>query len=164
MCPPARLCRLLPPVRGELLQRFNRQEVEQTEIEMFQIDVDYSTEHVEVDDTIEVTANLMFTPPGSGDAGMIVLDVAVPTGFAPAVETVQALVIERRQIKRYEIAGRKVILYIEDLKPGEPMQVRFDARALYPVRAQPVTSEVYSYYNPHWRGETLGSSVIVTGE
>ena len=65
---------------------------------MFQIDVDYSTEHVEVDDTIEVTANLMFTPPGSGDAGMIVLDVAVPTGFAPAVETVQALVIERRQI------------------------------------------------------------------
>ena len=113
---------------------------------------------------IEVTANLMFTPPGSGDAGMIVLDIAVPTGFAPAAETVQALVIARRQIKRYEIAGRKVILYIEDLKPGEPMQVRFDARALYPVRAQPVTSEVYSYYNPHWRGETLGSSVIVTGE
>ena len=24
--------------------------------------------------------------------------------------------------------------------------------------------EVYSYYNPHWRGETLGSSVIVAGE
>ena len=148
----------------QVVHRFNLPEVERADIEMFQIDVDYGTEHVEVDDTIEVTANLMFTPPGSGDAGMIVLDVAVPTGFAPAVETVQALVIERRQIKRYEIAGRKVILYIEDLKPGEPMQVRFDARALYPVRAQPVTSEVYSYYNPHWRGETLGSSVIVTGE
>ncbi len=151
-------------VVAQVVHRFNLPEVERAGIEMFQIDVDYSTEHVEVDDTIEVTANLMFTPPGPGDAGMIVLDVAVPTGFAPAAETVQALVIDRPQIKRYEIAGRKVILYIEDLQPGEPMQVRFDARALYPVRAQPVTSEVYSYYNPHWRGETLGSSVVVTGK
>ena len=37
----------------------------------------------------------------------------------------------------------------------------FDAKALYPIRAQPVTSKVYSYYKPHWRAEGLGEGVIV---
>ena len=27
------------------------------------------------------------------------------------------------------------------------------------MRAQPVRAQVYSCYNPHWRGEKLGSSV-----
>ena len=56
-----------------------------------------------------------------------------------------------------------MILYIDDMAPGDSLQLAFDAVALYPVRAQPVTSQVYSYYNPEWRGETLGQSVTVTG-
>ena len=108
-----------------------------------------------------------FTPPASPgpapDAGMVVLDVAVPTGFAPVTDTVAALVDDNAQVKRYEIAGRKVILYLEDRTPGEELELRFDARAQYPVRAQGVTSQAYSYYTPHWRGETLGESVTVSG-
>ena len=65
------------------------------------------------------------------------------------------------KIKRYEVAGRKAILYLEDLVPGETVDVEFDAPELHPVRTQPVTSQVYSYYNPQWRGETLGKSVTV---
>ena len=56
-----------------------------------------------------------------------------------------------------------MILYIDDMAPGDSLQLAFDAVALYPVRAQPVTSQVYSYYNPEWRAETLGQSVTVTG-
>ena len=50
---------------------------------------------------------------------MVVLDVAMPTGFEPVRETVGELVEENANLKRFEIAGRKVILYIEDMLPGE---------------------------------------------
>ena len=129
---------------------------------MFHVDVTYNADHVQVDDIIEITADLAFVPTTSLDAGMIVLDVAVPTGFAAEVDSVRQLVQAYPRVKRYEIAGRKVILYIEDLNAGHGMQLRFNARAQYPVRAQPVTSKAYSYYNPAWRGETLGVSVTVS--
>ena len=64
-------------------------------------------------------------------------------------------------MKRFDVAGRKVILYIENMAPNESVAVSFNARALYPIRAQPVTSQVYSYYKPHWMAESLGESVTV---
>ena len=151
---------------AQMVQRFNMPAVDRPAVEMFRIDVEYSADHVAVDDLIEVTARFAFTPPevvGSApDAGMVVLDVAIPTGFAPVTETVEMLVNDYARVKRYEVAGRKVILYLEDLSPGEELELRFDARARYPVRAQPVTSRAYSYYTPHWRAETLGTSVTVS--
>ena len=152
-------------VVAQVVHRFNMPEVERPEVEMFRIEVDYSADHVAVDDVIDIAARLTFSPPEGleVEAGMIVLDVAVPTGFAPVTETVEALVEDMWQVKRFEVAGRKVILYIEDLQRGESLDLLFQARAQYPVRALPVTSQVYSYYNPHWRGETLGGSVIVEG-
>ena len=92
---------------------------------------------------------------------MATLDVAAPTGFAPIPDTVAGLVERHAEVKRYDIAGRKVILYLDDLAPHEWPELRFEVRAQYPVRAQPVTSQVFSYYKPHWRGQTLGSSVTV---
>ncbi len=149
-------------VVAQVVHRFNLPEVQTSSPETFHIDVTYSADHVQVDDIIEITAALAFVPTTPLDAGMIVLDVAVPTGFAAEVNTVRELVQAHKRVKRYEIAGRKVILYIEELKAGDEMSLRFNARARYPVRAQPVTSEVYSYYNPDWRGETLGASVTVS--
>ena len=152
-------------VIAQVVHRYNMPEVDVQEVERFQIEVDYSAEHVAVDDLIDITSRVSFsTSPGeSADAGMIVLDVAVPTGFEPVRETVATLVESVPRVKRFEVAGRKVILYIEDLEEGEWLEVEFQARAQYPVRAQPVTSEVYSYYQPDWRSEVLGASVVVEG-
>ena len=148
-------------VLAQVVRRFNRPEVDRPQTEMFRIDVGYSTDRIEVDDLITVTAEVEFTPPVPLEAGMVVLDVSIPTGFAPVTETVKALVEEDPRIKRYEVSGRKVILYIEDLLPNRPMRMQFEAVALYPVRAQPVVSQVYSYYTPGWKGESLGRSVTV---
>ena len=148
-------------VLAQVVRRFNRPEVDRPQTEMFRIDVGYSTDRTEVDDLITVTAEVEFTPPVKLEAGMVVLDVSIPTGFVPVAETVKALVEEDLRIKRYEVAGRKVILYIEDLLPNRPMRMQFEAVALYPVRAQPVVSQVYSYYTPGWKGESLGRSVTV---
>ena len=94
---------------------------------------------------------------------MVVLDVSVPTGFAPVAETLDTAVSQQSKLKRYEVAGRKVIFYIENMLPGEQISLSFRARALYPVRAQAVTSQVYSYYRPEWKGESLGGAIVVGG-
>ena len=145
----------------QVVRRFNLPNVEPTASQAFQITVDYGTEHVAVDDLITVSASVRFTPFEYIEAGMVVLDIAVPTGFAPVTASIDALVEAEPKLKRFDVAGRKVILYIEDMLPDERIELEFTARALYPVRAQAVTSEVYSYYNPEMRGETLGGALTV---
>ena len=114
-----------------------------------------------MDDLISVSATVDFVPTADLDVGMVVLDIAMPTGFSPVVETVETLVNDNPKIWRYDLAERKVVLYVEDLVANETFNVQFDAKAGYPVTAQPVTSQVYSYYNPQWRAEALGPSVTV---
>jgi CD109 antigen len=104
-----------------------------------------------------------FNPPEPLKAGMVVVDVAVPTGFEPVRESIEEAVAGEPQMKRFDVAGRKVIFYIEDMEPGDSISFSFQARALYPVRAKGVASQAYSYYNPEWRGETLGEEIAVSG-
>ena len=51
--------------------------------------------------------------------------------------------------------------HVDDLRPDETLAYSFQARALYPVRAQAVSSQVYAYYRPEWRGESLGGQLVV---
>jgi CD109 antigen len=148
-------------VMGQLVRRYNLPEPDWVLAPIFDLHVDYGTERVEVDDTIDITATIRFNPPQPLAAGMIVLDVAIPTGFAPVAETIDILVAGEPKLKRWDQAGRKVIFYIEDMRPGEVLTLTFAARALYPVRAQPVASQVYAYYRPEWRGESLGGGLVV---
>ncbi len=142
--------------------RYNVPDRETEVPDVFDITVDYGTESVEVDDLITVNTSVAFNPPEEIEAGMVVLDIAVPTGFEPVRETVAVLVAEDPLFKRFEIAGRKVIFYIDNLQAGQTLTFAFQARAKYPVRAKEVVSQVYSYYRPEQRGETLGGALIVT--
>ena len=157
---------VLPEGEGEVVvqvvNRFNLPDVEVQPVDAFRIDVEYSADNIEVDDRIQVAVEIEFNPPIAVKAGMVVVDVSIPTGFAPVSETVQALVEEYSNIKRREIAGRKVILYIEDMVPNESLSFEFEAVAVHPVQAQPVTSQVYAYYSPHMRAEHLGQEVSVS--
>jgi CD109 antigen len=146
----------------QAVTRFNLPEAEK-EQDVFDIDVDYGTEQVEVDDLITVAVNVRFAPPIPVEAGMVVLDVSVPTGFAPVRESIDAVVEINAQIKRYEVAGRKVIFYIENMKPGQSVSFNFKGKALYPVKAKGVASQAYSYYRPEWKGEVLGRDISVGG-
>ena len=145
----------------QVVRRFNLPEVEQAARQVFEINVDYGTDHVKVDDLITVSVNVRFTPFEQIEAGMVVLDIAVPTGFAPVTDSIESLVDETPRLKRYDIAGRKVILYVEDLLPEESITLEFAARAVHPVRAKATTSEVYSYYNPDMRAESLAGAITV---
>ncbi len=144
-------------VQGVL--RYNLREAEQT-ASVFDIDVDYNTAQVAVNDLIDIDATVTFDPPEPIKAGMVVVDISVPTGFA-AVDESLAKLLEQPGVKRYDVAGRKVIVYIEDMDPGDKVSFSFQARALYPVKAKGTVSSAYSYYTPDWRGETLGQAVTV---
>ncbi|MDI7276887.1 MAG: alpha-2-macroglobulin family protein, partial [Anaerolineae bacterium] len=145
------------------VRRFNVPAAEPRERSAFQIDVRYGTEQVAVNDLIDVDVSVRFTPPEPIKAGMVVLDIAVPTGFSPEAETIDEVVERLAKIKRYEMAGRKVVFYIEDMMPNEEIHFSFQARALYPVRALAVTSVAYAYYKPELKGESLGGAVVVFG-
>jgi len=92
---------------------------------------------------------------------MTVLDISVPTGFVPVEEMLDEAVDSDPHIMRYDVAGRKVIFYSQDLAPGEEVEFEFKALACYPVRAKGVTSKAYSYYKPEWEGETLSQAVVI---
>ena len=145
---------------AQLVLRYNLPRAEK-ETEVFHIEVDYDTHQVEVNDCLEIKVSVEFDPPLPIEAGMVVLDISVPTGFVPVEESIQKVAEAEARIKRYDVAGRKVIFYIEDMAPGNEIRFAFEALASYPVRAKGVTSQVYAYYKPEWKGETLSQPVVV---
>jgi CD109 antigen len=145
---------------AQVVRRFNIPEPEKTE-KILKVSVDYDATEVEVDDIVTVSVELEFAPPIPVEAGMIVLDISVPTGFSPVTESIAAAVDRVEKIKRYDIAGRKVIFYIENMAPGDRIRFTFDVKAMYPVKAKGVSSQAYSYYQPEIRGETLSGDITV---
>lgn len=150
---------------GQVVRRFNEPAADTAPAsQMLKIDVKYDTTEVEVNDLVKVSVNLAFNPLSElniSEAGMIVLDVSIPTGFEAVTDSIIAVTQKMANIKRYDIAGRKVIFYVENMKPGESIAFDFQVRALYPVKAKGVTSTAYSYYKPDIKGESLGAAVTV---
>ena len=78
-------------------------------------------------------------------------------------ETIVAAVEGEARLKRYDVAGRKVLFYIEDMFTGDRISFTFQVKAMYHFKARGVSSEVCSYYKQEFRGETLSEDVIVSG-
>ncbi|MFC1982724.1 hypothetical protein ACFLV5_02950 [Chloroflexota bacterium] len=131
---------------------------------MLKIDVDYDTTEVEVNDMVIVSVEMEFNPLPEfqiSEAGMIVLNISIPTGFEPVTDSIVAITQRLDNIKRYNIAGRKVIFYVENMQAGEKIAFDFQVKALYPVKAKGVTSTAYSYYKPDIKGEVMSAAVTV---
>ncbi len=116
--------------------------------------VDYSSEHVEVDDIVDVKVTVDYLGP-ERETGMSIVDVSIPTGFALVQDSIEQ--VKRNElIKRVEPAGRKVIFYIDHLSVDDPLEFMFQVRAKYPVKADSGTSSAYLYYEPDNRVEAGG--------
>ncbi len=109
------------------------------------IDIDYDSSHIEVDDVLDVRVSLNYTG-AKARTGMVITDVGIPTGFEAMRSSLDALV-ESRVASRVELAGRKVIVYIDGLDAGKPLSFAFQMRALFPVRAEGPVSRAYEYYD-----------------
>lgn len=153
-------------VSYQLVKRFNvilPDVVEQKEIEL---NVTYDATSVTVDDIVTADVRVKYNGmPGIGgmvnSSGMMIVDIAVPTGFTPVTTSLDALK-ENSTITRYEIAGRKVVLYIDEMQVGEELNFTMQMKALFPVKAAAQESKAYSYYNPEVSAEVKGVEMNVT--
>ncbi|HPO99485.1 MAG TPA: alpha-2-macroglobulin family protein [bacterium] len=121
--------------------------------------VKYSTDHIQVDDIVDVqvTVNYMGI---EKKTSMAIVDVSVPTGFSVLADSLNR-VRGIQGVSRIEQAGRKIIFYLESLTSGEPFEFAFQVKADMPVKVDSGTSAAYLYYKPETRAETGGVSLIV---
>ena len=143
----------------QLVKRFNVILPDEPVFTDLEFEVEYDATDVAVNDIVDVHARVNYTGEANS-TGMLILDVAVPTGFAPVVSTLDELKADRI-ISRYEIAGRKIILYVDDLPRGEELRFDLAVQAQFPVKAIIPDSSAYSYYNPEIKAESRGEEIIV---
>lgn len=132
------------------------------------ISVDYETEHIAVDDIVDVNVTLNYT--GLREkTNMVIADVGVPTGFAVVQASLDRL-IEAGTVSRTEVAIRKVILYLDELTQDTPVTFTFQVKALFPIKASAVSSTAYDYYETDDKGIdggtpiTIGSAQFIRGD
>jgi len=145
--------------RFQLVRRFNVLLADEIIENNMNIEVNYDADHVEVDDIVNVNVVVRYFGL-DGSSGMMIVDVGVPTGFQTVSESLDALV-ELGTVSRVEVAGRKVILYVDGLVGGEERTFAFQVKARFPVRAIIPDSKAYLYYDPDVRAEHAGSEITV---
>jgi len=109
------------------------------------IDLAYDRTTLAVNDTVTVDATVRLNVPGV--VRLALVDLGLPPGFSVLTEDLERLV-EQGLIARYEVTGRQIIFYIEDLFEGKPLRFSYRLRARFPLRAQTLPSVAYDYYNP----------------
>jgi hypothetical protein len=143
--------------RFQLVRRFNVSLADQIIENNMALQVTYDTNNVHVDDIVNVTVVVRYYGQ-AGESGMMIVDVGVPTGFSPVQESLDAL-IEAGFVSRVEVAGRKVILYVDGLTSGQQRTFTFQVKARFPVRAVIPDSRAYLYYEPDIRAEDQGTKI-----
>ncbi|MFQ5575451.1 MAG: hypothetical protein ACE5G8_00530, partial [Anaerolineae bacterium] len=113
--------------------------------EAIAINVNYDRTELAVNDTATVAVKVALQR--SGVVKMALVDLGLSPGFTVQTEDLARLV-EAGVIERYELTGRQLIIYLENLRGGEPVRFEYRLRARFPMRAQTAPSAAYDYYNP----------------
>ena len=146
-------------INYQLVKRFNVILPDVPVYSDMEFEVEYDASNVAVNDIVDVHARIKYT--GSANStGMLIMDVAVPTGFTPVVPGLEILK-NKGDISRYEIAGRKIILYVDDLPAGKEFTFDLQVQAVFPVKALIPDSSAYSYYDPEIKAESKGQRILV---
>lgn len=126
-----------------------------------ELDVVYDTKDVSVNDIVKVNVKVKYT--GKGDStGMMIVDVSVPTGFAAVQDSLDSLVENYDEITKIEKAGRKIIIYVDDLPRGKELKFSIRVKARFPVKAIIQPSKAYAYYKPEITAESKGGNIVVS--
>jgi hypothetical protein len=134
--------------------------------ELVSIEVAYDRAELAVDDTVRVDVHVMLNEPGAS-AEQSIIDLGLPPGFAVETEDLARLVAASEhasgaRIRRYELTGRQIILYVSDLTGGERLSFSYRLRARFPLVAQTPASMTYDYYNPSMMAEAVPLTLTVT--
>lgn len=127
--------------------------------ELMTIDVQYDKTELSVNDQVTARVRAVLNDP-KATAQSVLVDLGVPPGFTVNAEDLSALV-EAKKISRYELAGRQILVYLEKVKGGQPIEFSYRLQARYPIKAKTPASTAYDYYNPETSGEKAPVLMIV---
>eukprot|EP00057_Strongylocentrotus_purpuratus_P031565 XP_785018.3 PREDICTED: C3 and PZP-like alpha-2-macroglobulin domain-containing protein 8 [Strongylocentrotus purpuratus] len=110
------------------------------------------TSDLATDDDYRVSIEVCSRWLHAGSSNMAVVEVSLLTGFSADIESLERLIMDRQnKLKRYEIDGRRVILYFDEISSQCMTCVIFNAWRNFVVgKMQPVPVKVYDYYEPHY--------------
>ncbi len=137
--------------------------------EAVKIDVAYDRTELAVDDTVTVNVTVSLNEK-DGRADWALIDLGLPPGFTVQTEDLDALVARYKDVppdyalptlKRYELTGRQILVYIGDLSYGNPLTFSYRLRAKFPLVARTPASSAYDYYNPEVSGEAAPQTLVV---
>ncbi len=109
------------------------------------IQVTYDRTSLAVDEQVGVGVRVQLMK--EGKARMTLVDLGVPPGFSVVTEDLDKAV-SAKQISRYELTGRQIIVYLEEFTSKQPVTFQYHLKAKFPLRAQTPGSSSYDYYNP----------------
>ena len=123
------------------------------------ISVTYDTTSLSVDDF--VTASVFITNTDESAQGMVLVTVGIPPGFLLVTEDLVKLKADG-QIDNFEVAGKQLVLYLDEVPVGAPTVLEYSLQAQYPIKAQTGGSEVKYYYNAQVRADDESQEIEVT--
>ncbi|MGQ9732977.1 MAG: alpha-2-macroglobulin family protein, partial [Candidatus Zipacnadales bacterium] len=123
------------------------------------IDVQYDKTELAVEDM--VTAHVTITNNTPGRMGMVLVDLGIPPGFEVQSGDLAELV-DSKIIQKYTLTGRQIIIYLEELKAGQKVELQYRLKAKFPIKAKTPDSTVYEYYNPDNRGIAAPIELVVS--
>ncbi|HID08022.1 MAG TPA: hypothetical protein EYP10_12855, partial [Armatimonadetes bacterium] len=113
--------------------------------EFLDIAVDYDRRELSVNDIVQCTVTVRNNQPAT--AKMVIVDIGIPPGFQVLTEDLTALV-EEKVIQRFNMTGRQLIIYLDEVRPRQPIRITYRLKARYPIRAQSGKAIAYEYYAP----------------
>lgn len=122
------------------------------------IDVAYDRTELQVNDMVNVTAEVELLAPGM--AGTLLVDLGLPPGFRLLTEDLDALVAQGI-IARYELTGRQILVYLTDVPSGQIYTLPYRLQARFPIQAQTPSSQAYDYYTPEKQDTATPQRIIV---
>jgi hypothetical protein len=125
--------------------------------ELLSIKVGYDKTQLQINDL--VTCRVKITNNRPGIAHMVIVDLGIPPGFEVQTPDLNELV--GRKIERYSLTGRQIIVYLDEVEGGHPVEFSYRLRAKFPIRAKTRTSRVYEYYNPDIQADQEPVEMVV---
>jgi uncharacterized protein YfaS (alpha-2-macroglobulin family) len=138
------------------------------ETSLMDITVDYDRTELAVNDVIEVDVHVELL---EGAARQAIIDLGIPPGFEVLSEDLADVVArhsdlppdhEGAKLSRFDLTGRQIIVYLEGLRAGQPLEFSYRIRARYPIKAQTPPSSAYDYYNPGVNAFASPAAIEVT--
>jgi hypothetical protein len=118
---------------------------EEKKAEHLSIQVVYQRTELKTNETVEVTTKVVNS--GTRTAPMVMVELPLPGGFAPDVDSLQQIV-KSQAVAKVQHDARKVVFYLTELKASQPLALTFQLRALVAGRVTAAPAVVYEYYDP----------------